>query len=628
MALKYYFEFTDVETIKHKVEIYNDDFVGDATLVYGTCSLTKASTKDTLEPIRGGGLKIDLEASTDLDFTDLYSEEERTFSVKYYRNENLHSLYWIDPEGLFQSFVEDKWIISLDCTDGLGFLNNLSYVDNVTKEKFSGKQSQLEVIVNCLKRTGFNQNIYVRVQYIKRDETDGLPLLQNTYVDSFRYVKDDNVTTMQCNEVLKTVLELYSLVITQKDGDWYIYRPNDLYILKTLDTDTLTFYAYDSNGTPLNPTTKTVNFAQDLGSQIDNFYPHHVNGNQQLSIDNSIAAYRINYKYGLTNSLFDNIYLENVGGVIDEWTINDATKLTFPTDNRGFILEGTVRNQQDLILTSDSIIVAENDIIVNKGVIEYIFKDILFGNALFKSKVILTDGTNTRYLQKDGSWSSSSTYIDFTLPIDNTFIYEIKTEPIPFDGSIYIELYTPSPISFNNDYTVRCLITESTLKVTDSLGELKGEIHTFQRTDNSSSKIAETKEVFNGDINSALYSGTIYGMDETTPTDIDWYIDSPFVFRKPILRIMGEERMKMYEKPLKVFKGDVYGYIDYLSVISINNITGWFMPIEWNYDASKNITKLKLKEILNLNPFLTSYPNITHSVILDNGDVQDPTITN
>ena len=75
MALKYYFEFTDVQNILHRCEIYNDTFVGDSREVQGTLSLTKASTKDTLEAIRGGGLQIDLEATNLGDVTTLVEPE-------------------------------------------------------------------------------------------------------------------------------------------------------------------------------------------------------------------------------------------------------------------------------------------------------------------------------------------------------------------------------------------------------------------------------------------------------------------------------------------------------------------------------------------------------------------------
>ena len=83
MALKYWFEFTDVKTIVHRIEISDATFTGDSTQIYGSCSLEYSQTKDTLEPVRGSGLKIDLDANSDLTFYDLYSEEERTFSVVY-----------------------------------------------------------------------------------------------------------------------------------------------------------------------------------------------------------------------------------------------------------------------------------------------------------------------------------------------------------------------------------------------------------------------------------------------------------------------------------------------------------------------------------------------------------------
>ena len=62
---------------------------------------------------------------------------------------------------------------------------------------------------------------------------------------------------------------------------------------------------------------------------------------------------------------------------------------------------------------------------------------------------------------------------------------------------------------------------------------------------------------------------------------------------------MGEERMKMYARPRQVFSGDVFGYFNYLSVFTINNIEGIFMPTSYNYDAANNITSLELTEIID-----------------------------
>jgi hypothetical protein len=86
---------------------------------------------------------------------------------------------------------------------------------------------------------------------------------------------------------------------------------------------------------------------------------------------------------------------------------------------------------------------------------------------------------------------------------------------------------------------------------------------------------------------------------------------------------MGEERMKMYSKPLQVYSGDVYGYFNYLSLFTINNLTGKFMPTKYNYDALTNITSLELTEVLNTDVLA----DIDYAVTFDYGNVVEPTIT-
>ena len=184
MALKYWFEFTDVKEIIHRVEISKTDFVGDSLQIYGSCSLEYSETDDTLEAVRGSGLRIDLEADSTLTFYDLYSEEERTFSVVYIRDNETLFNGWLSPEGIYESLVSDKWLISLDCTDGLGFLGNLSYVEDATGLIFVGKQSLLEIVVNCLKRTKTPQNILTAIDIYYDGLTQTLDPFANIYFNA------------------------------------------------------------------------------------------------------------------------------------------------------------------------------------------------------------------------------------------------------------------------------------------------------------------------------------------------------------------------------------------------------------------------------------------------------------
>ena len=150
-------------------------------------------------------------------------------------------------------------------------------------------------------------------------------------------------------------------------------------------------------------------------------------------------------------------------------------------------------------------------------------------------------------------------------------------------------------------------------------GILKGEFHTFQREDKPSTKIEDPFRVNNGDNPSDIYLGTIYKTDGTTPTET-WFRKG-VTESKPLLRIMGEETMRLKANVSKEFSGDIYGFIPHYSIVEINNIPGKYIFTEYNYDSSNNITQIKLREV-----FGSEVSDIDYEKTLDYGNVVRPTI--
>ena len=416
----------------------------------------------------------------------------------------------------------------MDCTDGLGFLKNLSYVEN-NGVPFVGKQSGLEIIVNCLKRTNLEQNIYTSINIFHENMLLSEDVFDKTYFNSFRFIKDDQETYMNCDEVLRSILEPFAACITQYKGGWYIYKPNELF-----DYSELEFFAYDSDGVALGTPEVTIEFIQNLGSQINGFYPHHVNKNQQLTIDSSIGAYKINYKYGLVKSFFDNIYLENITNVVDEWTINDATNLSFPTDNKGFILDtmpyASPTSTPTLVITSDSFNFAQDNILRFNTLYQFNSQGGITGKIIAEIyfKVILTDGVDTYYLDGSGNWINSDTLISsqLTSQLKNLII---QSNSIPIDGSVSIEIYRPVRLNTQGTAFDDAIITKCEFSpIDEELADVKGENHNFEINDKPSTKIEKVKQVYNGDNPSDVYVGTIYEGDQTTPTEF-WYRNEAFV---------------------------------------------------------------------------------------------------
>ena len=152
MAQKYSIIYDDVESVEHECQIYDDDYSGAIIAVQGRVFLDASKTNDPLEAIRGLGLRVELEADEDLTYEDLYSEEEKSFPVKYIRDSVTLFDGWLNPEGWYESSVADRWKVSFDCVDGLGYLENLSFV-NTDGTQITGRKTQLEVIRLALLRT-------------------------------------------------------------------------------------------------------------------------------------------------------------------------------------------------------------------------------------------------------------------------------------------------------------------------------------------------------------------------------------------------------------------------------------------------------------------------------------------
>lgn len=622
MAIKYFFTFKDIKEIQHTVKISDVNYDGLATRISGTCSLEYSETDDTLEPIRGSGLTIDIEADSNLTFEDLYSEEERTFSVEYTRGLGIGAVTlfngWLSPEGIYENLVSDKWVISLDCTDGLGFLKNLSYVEDATGLTFVGKQSLLEIISNCLKRTKTPQNILSSVKIFYDGLSQTVDPLANVYFNSNRFIKDDNKTIMNCDEVLKSVLEPFGAVITSYKGEWIIYKPNFL-----VDNTTQPFYAYDSEGVALTPASENINFAFDLGSQVDDYYPHHVNGNQQKTIKSSIGAYRINYKYGFIRSLLKNGFLKSFNGVIDDWVIDNQATIILPSPSgAGVGMPFSDVIADGLNITSSASVVGINDEISLNIFFKVNFPTL---NGIFKYQLVVRDtelpnaASIVYQLQDDFTWSTSSNGMEFLFQNTPNVVQTIVPQPIPMNGFLYLYIQKPQPIS-SIPVQNKITITNIEIKPNTSVINGEGQNHTFQRVNKPSSKIKDIKEVFNGDSSSSVYDGAIYKNNETSLTD-SWTRDD-LNETKALIRIMGEERMKMYGKPLQIYKGDVFGYFNYLSVVSINNLTGVFMPIGYRYNAATNITSVTLQEVLNTDIL----SDVDYELTFDYGNVVEPTI--
>ena len=158
----------------------------------------------------------------DLTLEDLYTENEQDFTVRLYKNGKVVFIGFLKPDGIYQSFTRDIWTISMDCIDGLGAISNLSFVQP-NGFRFIGKMSAIDIIYNCLRRTGISLpiNTSINTVYDGLIRSPNMDVLTKVKMNADRFFRADGQNTgdgtiMSCEEVLKSVLDVFCACITKK----------------------------------------------------------------------------------------------------------------------------------------------------------------------------------------------------------------------------------------------------------------------------------------------------------------------------------------------------------------------------------------------------------------------------
>jgi hypothetical protein len=577
----------------YRLNIFKENYLGNASEIFGSFTLKKSTAETILEPIRGTGLELSLEANPDLTFDEFLINDEFTYKTELLKNGNLIFKGYIKPDGVQQSYVNDEWLINVESVDGLGLLKDLSFVqDNGTQ--FTGKMSMYDIIKGCLDRTRLEMDINtsINIEYVGYT---GSNILKDVFLDASRFIKDSNDTViMNCNEVLTSVLNLFSGVITQQDGQWWIYRPNDLVL----------------NGftTFINQTTDAVftkNLNAVLGSQIDNYYPHHCNNNQQIEVKGAISAYRINYEYGFLEGFIGNSDLDHNSDLeFDDWTVNPSLPANIllydPLDSSGALIkseEKTFPISLTEVMTSVAVESFQDTQLTFRTKVQttWLKHDFYF-------KIYTSDGY---YLNTNNEWEVGedlNTYRKVTCGKNlniATFnvTFELLMPPLPNDCDVFVTICRPQRdtsilVQNGRSEVTYVQITDDTL----SRQGIVGEFHTVTRFDPPSSITKENQTVFNGD-GGELLIGSIFKDDLITPTTQWTRVGKSEAL--PILGISAMDDLRIQSSPVQIFSGDVLGEIPYMSVVTINKITGIFMPIEWAFDFKTKILSLKLMQFYN-----------------------------
>ena len=569
--------------------------------INGTVDWSRQNKTDFFEPIIASYLKLNLEDGQDIGLNELYSEDEKQFKVELRKGGNVVFIGFIKPDGIWEDYVSDRWMLQINCIDGLSTLKNISF-SNANGVIFTGKRSILSVAIDCLNKTGLSLPININCKVFYEGFDLFQDILDNTVINTERYFQNPD-SPMDCETVLKSLLNIFNCSLLQQDGEWWINRNIDLttetlfsrYIDGLFDSN----FEYYPNKT--------------IGSQIDNFENFHCNKNQKKSIGASVQAFKISYEYGPANSVFRNpeLKLSGSGLSIDGWSVVDVDGKVSRNDSGYGIQARTV----DFNSSIPAMLTLNQSIDIQVGATFELSIDFKNDSTTFDdaSSFGLRFGVavGDMWLQESGEWSTtpSSIYIansnGYFVTIGGTqfsvfdgkgvanYTASIKA---PKSGLLQIIIYRDSPPESSQVVLNEGIFSITRIKLSGTNnGDIKGIDYIAQRTKVTSTVTKADKTVYNGDSVSDLFVGTIYKDDGDTPTE-KWYRFGR-TESKELLSINAEDNLRLSPRPMIIFEGDVYGYIPYLSVVSINNFDNKkFQFLNWSYSLDKNIMKTSLKE--------------------------------
>ena len=621
MAIKYFIQYKDAQNVDYTIKIKSDSYSSFPITIGGYAIIDRPEVDEIYTVIRGSSITLKLEANLNLTFEDLYSENEKEYTVELYRGLNPIFIGYIDPSGLFEDLVNDNWEISLRCVDGLGLLDNLSYVDD-NGQPFLGKQNDLNVIYNCLHRTGLYQEngeemileSSINTMYVFAE--DNLGPLPNVYSNQERFYKDDGETVMSCLEVLESTLRKYGGAITQENGKWKVFSFYELL------AGNRNFYTYKGN-VYLNTISKDYP-EQTIGSQILEDSIFWCNDNQRKEIIPSIGAVKVNYKYGFVKSIFNNINLINNGTTVTDWNILNASLIDLGTSGRGVKIESDISNTS--VIETNPVSLSENDTL--EVIFQYNVQDSSASQKVieFDFQLQVSSGGTTYYYNQAGQWTTSVSNAKFVngFGLNGSFNNKLTTSAIPIDGNFKLVLKQSGIVETVSglERTLDVQITEVSASAAADKS-IQGENHTYQ-VEGTSTRVEDVVDISVGDNFSDVYLGALYKQDENTNTNI-WqtvYTPSDIVGNQPILQILSEYIALHKRQPLYAISGDAFGHFDYLQVFVFPLIPNRkFMITSYNLNTKTGIGSYTFIELKRGNTF-----GLTYEYNLDYGNVVRPTI--
>jgi hypothetical protein len=428
-ALKYFYEFSDIDADDYKVEIWVEGFAGSATeLIAGGNPLTRTYNKDVGEKYLGGIVPfvVNIEAISSSSFhaVDFTGENYGDAVVVVYKNATLQYNAIIVPfEGSDADLNDGIYSVNLSAECGLVNLKTINYVPSNTRKKL------LNIIIECINNIPYvNTFGYTIIDNIDLKDAD---LNSPFYYESF--IEDNFFEGLSCYDVINSIIQQYGQ-FSFTDARWDIKNIAEISKQDSVKKQYSYLGILQATSTYTRPTESVTRLAS--GS---------------FGLMFSSKSVTIEKSKSIARSLNPNSGFNNSTG----WTFEGIAPLIFEITN------GYLTNKGNTWFTQDSNL-PDSSYVQSPSTVYYPFKSVFDLSPKQELKVkfkstkglylknlrlqILSvqgtgSGTNTYYLTNEGTWYRAVAGIN--TPIYAASFEDNVEQTIPIPQVPYLEAVTP-----------------------------------------------------------------------------------------------------------------------------------------------------------------------------------------
>jgi len=237
-GIKYQITFPDQDGNNIRLDLLEDAYVGSIITLDGV-ALSHSyipSSDDPFEPIYASQLSVSVDITDDLaNIPDFTSMDDRKYHVKLWRDYPSYVEFygWVLSDNVSIGFSTGRRILSFNCVDGLGMLNDVLFPESIATCTNTLK-TLLYYIYTSLGEVDYPNNleIFACCSYYSSGMDDRTT---HAYSEPFAQaymplttIKDADYKYISCLQILRNICQSFGCRLQQAKGAWYINAINQM----------------------------------------------------------------------------------------------------------------------------------------------------------------------------------------------------------------------------------------------------------------------------------------------------------------------------------------------------------------------------------------------------------------